>query len=910
MPVADDNDNDDQLLQADQISCQYYTSESINNFFNNTLDNNVSIFHANIRSLAKNYDELSITLDGFSKRPDILVFSETWFNEDTCEDIPGYIGRHVYREGRRGGGVSLYVNSGITFHTMSDKCFISEMMEIVTVRVLVNPGCPVTIVAIYRPPSRENIPLFIAALSDILGSFHRSTPVYVVGDINIDILEQQGLPRDFVDAMHSLSFVPLITIPTRVTAHSATLLDHVWTNQLQEANSGVLKLSTTDHYPVIVSTYFYSNTDHSANCKKVFRDHSDTAVNNLIQDCRAFMRYIDQFANMDLETRINIFHGRLYSLYDRCCKLRVKQISKKSFMRPWLTSSIKRLVNHKHFLFRRYKRGLIDFDTYNNHKNLCTRSLKKCKTDYFNRKFESCKGDLKKTWKNLKYLMNTNRKCRSITMLKYKGNDLLHSDSIAAAFNEYFSTVAIELDNQIPPIHNISPLDYLQNPTVNSFYVAPATAFEVESIIKAFPAKGGYAKWIPCYIYKSISGIISAHISELFNASIVSGYFPSCLKNARVIPIFKSGCSNKVNNYRPISTLPILAKIFEKLMYIRLMQFLKMNNILCKTQFGFQQNSSTGDAMLEFLDYIYNSLNDGKYIMPIYLDFSKAFDTVNHDILLSKLNHYGIRGVANNWFKSYLLDRVQYVSIGGSVSDKSTINMGVPQGSILGPCLFLLYINDMSQSSNLNFIHFADETTMVATEDSERDLFATVNRELKSVDKWLRVNRLSLNLKKTKYMIITNKAMLHRWKVRIRRRAIKRVDYIKFLGVMLDDKLNFDRHALYISGKVARAVGVINRVTYHLPFSQLVNLYRSIIYPHLIYCISIWGRPGSVGVGRIQRVQKRAIGVISRYEANHQVVTDTLMNVDSIYKYLTSIKLFKVFKEGQHTYFLDRICNV
>ena len=156
----------------------------------------------------------------------------------------------------RDGGVSVYVNGGITFHTLSDKCFISEIMEIVTVRVWVSPGCPVTIVSVYRSPLRENIPLFITALSDILGSIHRSSPVYVVGDINIDILEQQGLSRDFVDAMHSRFFVTLITIPTRVTTHSATLLDHVWTNQLQDANSGVLKLSTTVHYSIIVSAYF------------------------------------------------------------------------------------------------------------------------------------------------------------------------------------------------------------------------------------------------------------------------------------------------------------------------------------------------------------------------------------------------------------------------------------------------------------------------------------------------------------------------------------------------------------------------------------------------------------------------------------------------------------------------------
>ena len=495
-------------------------------------------------------------------------------------------------------------------------------------------------------------------------------------------------------------------------------------------------------------------------------------------------------------------------------------------------------------------------------------------------------------------------------MIKHKGSEFVGSTSIAEAFNEYFSTVAIELNNKIPPIHHVSPLNYLHTPTVSSFYVTPATAMEVEAVIRAFPLKGGYAKWVPIYIYRRLSGEISQHISELFNSSVVNGYFPNCLKVARVIPIFKSGCRSQVENYRPISTLPILSKIFEKLMYVRLIQFLKTNNILCRTQFGFQQNSSTGDAMLEFLDYVYNSLNEGKIIMPIYLDFSKAFDTVDHDILLSKLDHYGIRGIALGWFKSYLSDRKQYVAINDKMSSTRSVNMGVPQGSILGPCLFLLYVNDMYKSSNLDFIHFADDTTIVATDESEQELFIKVNRELTSVDRWLRVNRLSLNLKKTKHMIVTNKAILGRWKVKIRRKVIKKVDCIKFLGVMLDNRLNFDRHALYISGKVARAVGVINRVSYHLPFSLLVNLYKSIIYPHLIYCIPVWGRPGSVGVARIQRIQVRALRVITKYEANHRAVTDALMNIDSIYKYFTSIKLYRVLNEGQHPYFLNRICDV
>ena len=722
------------------------------------------------------------------------------------------------------------------------------------------------------------------------------------------ILQQDVNRSDFVETMRSLSYISLITVLTRVTDSSATLLDHVWTNQLHEANSGVVRMSTTDHFPIIVSTVLQSNYKNP-NIKKIFRDDSDSAIGKLKSECEAFLRYLDQFANMSVDNRVNIFHERLYELYNKNCKLRMKQISLTSCIRPWITNDIKRLINRKHYYFRRYRQGLIDFDVYNDLKNVCSRSIRQSKVDYFKRIFDACSGDLKKIWHHLKHLMNFKVSCRSITLVKYKGNDLLHSNAISEAFNEHFANIATELDSSIPHIHNTAPIDYLPDPVVNSFYAYPSTSDEVKKIINAFPTKGGYAKWTPIYIYKCLCNVFSEHISNLFNSSIVEGCFPNCLKLARVIPVFKSGCRKNVSNYRPISTLPVLSKIFEKLMHKRLSQFLSSNKIIVSHQFGFRPSSSTGDAVLEFLDRVYELLNGGKLLMPVYLDFSKAFDTVNHNILLQKIERYGIRGLSNNWFRSYLLNRKQYVSIGDSNSKINTISMGVPQGSILGPALFLMYINDMSQCSELDFIHFADDTTVVASDDTESGLFVKVNRGLSHIDKWLSVNRLSLNIKKTKYMIITNKALLNRSKLKIRNKKIKKIDCIKFLGVMMDDKLNFDRHALHICGRVARAVGIINRISHHLAFSQIISLYYSIIYPHLIYCITVWGRVGSTGMARIQRMQRRAVKVIMRYDVSNRF-TDHFMNVDSIYSYFTLIKLFKVLREGQHSYFYDRIIEV
>ena len=891
-----------------QVQCKYYYFDTVDEFFGRCANENLTIFHANLRSFAANYDEISVLLDRLHRRPNILVFSETWFGESTCESIVGYTGYHVYRGNRRGGGISIYVSDSMRSYNLQEYSYSNDLLELNTVRISLGTSNNITIVGIYRPPEIVKIPEFNNHINHLLTSFHKSMPVYIVGDINIDILQEGVRQSDFVDVMHSMSYIPLITMPTRVTNNTATLLDHIWTNQLHEARTGILNISTTDHFPTFASTIFPVHSNKSS-IKKVFRDHSDQAVNKMLSGCQAFLRYFDQFSSLNTESRVNIFQERIYQLYNDNCRLCVKQVSLKGCTKPWITDEIKRLINRKHLLFRRFKEGLIHFDVYNYHKNLCTKTIKRSKEDFFKRKFDMCRGNLRKTWNNLRYLMNAKTNCNTIKMLRYKGAELLQADDIAEAFSKYFANVATELDKSIPQVCNKTPSDYLCNPVLNSFFASPSTSAEVSAVIKSFQTKGGYAKWTPVYIFKRLCNLISEPISDLFNSSIIDGCFPNCLKLARVVPIFKAGCRSEVSDYRPISTLPVMSKIFEKLMYRRLTAFLTDNNILVGHQFGFQTGSSTDDAVLEFLDRVYKSLEEGKFIMPVYLDFSKAFDTVNHRILLSKIEHYGIRGIMGSWFKSYLQNRKQYVSVNGVTSAVSTMNMGVPQGSVLGPALFLLYINDMSTSTTLDLIHFADDTTIVASTDTEHNLFTIMNRELSSVDKWLKVNRLSLNIKKTKYMIITNKATLSNRKIRIRRRVIEKINCIKFLGIMLDDRLNFDRHALHICNKVARAVGVINRISHHLSFPQLINLYYSIIYPHLIYCVTVWGRVGSTGVGRVQRVQRRAVKVISRHEVNHSAVTNKLMNMNSIYNYFTSIKLYKVLKENQHSYFFDKVID-
>ena len=331
-------------------------------------------------------------------------------------------------------------------------------------------------------------------------------------------------------------------------------------------------------------------------------------------------------------------------------------------------------------------------------------------------------------------MINAGGKKSELPKLNYNNRVIHTPNNIVSAFSEHFASVATILDRDIP-VHNKSPLDYLGNACDNSLFATPCTRDEVVTLIASFPTKGCCSTRVPIFIYKKLIHLLSPVISNLFNESVNSGLFPDCLKIARVVPIYKSEDRSDISNYRPVSTLLVLAKVFEKLMHKRLLTFLSNNNIIYKNQFGFQVGYNTSDAILEFLDFVYTTLYNKLYLMPVYLDFSKAFDTVNHNILYSKLHHYGIRGVVLDWFRSYLTNRINSMCIQGIDSAESDINMGVPQGSIVGQTLFLLYINDMMNSApDLSFVHFADDTTIVAADNSKDTLFVTVNTSLSAID--------------------------------------------------------------------------------------------------------------------------------------------------------------------------------
>ena len=434
---------------------------------------------------------------------------------------------------------------------------------------------------------------------------------------------------------------------------------------------------------------------------------------------------------------------------------------------------------------------------------------------------------------------------------------------IAENFNNFFINIGPTLSRKIPFTEgNIE--DYLTR-IEESIFLKHVDELEVRKTIKHLKDSSSGWDEIDAGMLKLSLDHITVPFTHICNLSLTHGVFPRELKIARVCPIFKGGNPMLFVQYRPVSVLPVMSKVLERIMYDRIYEFLQDLEALYNYQFGFRKMYSTELALMLSIDKIISALDKNNFILGVFLDFSKAFDTIDHNILLCKLDNIGIRGVANKWFSSYLTDRYQYVSHDGENSSRQKIICGVPQGSILGPLLFLIYINDLAlMCNNVLPIMYADDSNLFSEGSNISDIQNDINIELEKVSKWLKLNKLSLNVSKTHFMLFKRKRKVVDFSpsLFIDSQPISQVSQTKFLGVYIDEHLTWEAHIDNISSKIAKGIGILRKARPYLNKSTIHQLYYTFVYPYLSYCNIVWGNAYSVYLSKLVKLQKKIVRII------------------------------------------------
>ena len=576
---------------------------------------------------------------------------------------------------------------------------------------------------------------------------------------------------------------------------------------------------------------------------------------------------------MDTNHSFDRFDKKVSEIVDRYVPL--KKVNKKELRlqtKPWITPGIIKSIKRRDKLLRLYiktnepNRKEEIHTQYKVLRNKITTLIRNSKKNHLQNYFTKNAQDIRKTWSGIKNIINIKPTSKAQPASILVDNKLETDPSkIAEGFNTYFSTIAEKLQHEIHFEEN-NFTKYLNTP-LNHNFLLPVDPNQVIFIIDSLEnSKATGPHSIPTEIFKIIKFNICLPLKELINMSFATGVYPDKLKIAKVIPIFKNkGDQLLVSNYRPISLLSNINKIFEKLVYSRLYSFLNLHNCIFELQFGFRAKHSTNHALFSLTEMIREALDNSNFACGIFIDLQKAFDTVDHQILLKKLEHYGIRGLANDWFKSYLLNREQFVSINGFNSKNQIMKYGVPQGSVLGPLLFLIYINDLHKAIKHSSVHhFADDTNLLVAGKNLQEIQKQTNLDLRALCRWLKANKISLNTSKTELILFRDprKKIPHDIKVKIDGKRLTPSKSVKYLGVIIDCHFTWKTHQAEISAKLSRATGMLCKIRHFVNQETLRMIYFGIFSSILMYGSQIWGQQNGV-VNKLQILQNKALRIIN-----------------------------------------------
>lgn len=533
---------------------------------------------------------------------------------------------------------------------------------------------------------------------------------------------------------------------------------------------------------------------------------------------------------------------------------------------PWMTDAILIANKQKEHWHNKLKQNR-DSDyyraRYKTARNLSLSLMRKRKKEYYNTLIIKAKGNSKEIWRIVNSVIKPTEQCSILPDSNALGTT---EADLAESFNDYFVNMGTTTQcNQ--GAHDTEFVSFLPPPQINTFVFSEITTAEIIDTVKIMPSnKATGHDNLPVSLLKNNIDILGPVLANLFNESVLSGTYPDQLKIGRVVAIYKADNPNDLANYRPITILSCINTLFEKLIAKRVTSYLEKYRILSNAQHGFRTGYSVTTAVSSLTEIINQALNKNYFALGVFLDIRKAFDSVDHSILLRKLEHYGFRGQVLGFFRSYLTNRKQYVVVRGKESSLKTVKTGVPQGSVLGPILFSLFINDYPRSLRFsNSILYADDTALIIPRQSLQEAEEIAQSELQNTLAWFETNKLILNSKKTKYVVFASnrKTIPTKCNLYLGNTQIQQISSYKYLGITLDSSLHWAPHIEQVTKKIVFGCYTILKARKHFHPQTLRLIYFSIFHCHLTYCIESWGFTYASYIDPLIKIQKRAVRIIA-----------------------------------------------
>ena len=826
--------------------------------------NTLTVLQLNTHGALNKRDSLMSLFADIKKdnRVDVALLVETWLTKTNTKRfmIPGYKFLGSHRKNKRGGGVGILVSQDMDCRSRDDLSLQVPDFESLTVEIKTHSNS-FFVCSIYRPPNSK-VREFLKHYRKLLQKFTQAQKErLILGlDHNLNLLKHNihAPTQEFIDINLDLNLIPTITKPTRITKTSATLLDNIIVGkQFHNFVANIAISDISDHLPTIINSHqpsLYKKQPLTMTTRAL----NETACAKIIEALNS-IDWNQQLLNKPVDDAYTSFHTKTQEILDMISPIKQIKIKPSKIMKdPWMSPGLLKCVQKQKSLYRRFIEKPADHQLaikYKDYRNKLQQILRKTKENYYKKICKEYKKNTSKLWKVINRItQRMNDKSGVIEYLKVNNIEIHDTNLIAEEFAKHFSTVGNKYANKIQP-SNYSFNHYLQQIPQNprSMYMDPTSKEEIEKLIDKLPNKTSKGNDdISNLLLKRLKYAISGPLEMIFNKSISEGIFPTGMKSADVIPLFKSKEKFLVNNYRPISLLVTISKILEKIIYTRTYKFLCATDQLYQSQYGFRTGHSCENAISKLVGTIAKHKEEKHVSIGVFIDLSKAFDTLNHKMLLNKLDRYGIRGSILDWFKSYLTGRNMRVKCPSNTtgqmnySSYHNLDYGTLQGSCLGPLLFLLYINDLHQSiDHCNIILFADDTTLLHGHKSLKYLKWMIEDDLSRMIDWFRANLLTINLEKTECLLFpintTHQQHNQPLDLNIQGQQLLSTHYVKFLGLWIDHNLQWRTHVTTLLSKLKQSINLLKIGNKFMNKASKKILYYGHIYSHITYGLVLWG---------------------------------------------------------------------